>query len=67
MEHVILAQLTGAILLVATPVALRAGLPTTEPFSRFFQSLRQAFRVERRPRRAARRRVMRGARPWWEG
>ena len=65
MEHAILAQLTGAILLAATPLALRVGLPSTEPFSRIFQTLREAFRVERRPRKI-RRRAMRGARPWWE-
>ncbi len=65
MEHVILAQLTAAILLLATPAVLRRGLPSPEPFSKLVSGLFRSFRRERRPRRV-RRVAMRGARPWWE-
>jgi len=65
MENAILAQLTAAILLMATPAVLRRGLPSPEPFSRLISDFFRTFRVERRSRRV-RRVAMRGARPWWE-
>jgi len=65
MEQLILSQLTAAVLIFATPLVLRHGFPTTEPFSKLFSSFWKSFRVERRPRRV-RRVAMRGARPWWE-
>ncbi len=65
MEHTILAQLTATVLLLLTPAVLRTGLPSTEPFSKFFSGLLRSFHPERRPRRT-RRVAMRGARPWWE-
>ncbi|MEW6486378.1 MAG: hypothetical protein AB1578_00490 [Thermodesulfobacteriota bacterium] len=68
MEHAILVQLTAAILLFATPSILRRGLPSTEPFSKFFADLFRSVRSEPRSRgaRRGRRAAMRGARPWWE-
>jgi len=65
MEQLILPQLTAAVLIFATPIVLRNGLPSTEPFSKLFSSLWKSFRIERRPKRV-RRVAMRGARPWWE-
>lgn len=66
MEHVLLAQFTTALLLLlATPVVLRRGLPSTRPFSQWFSSLMKSVRTERKARRRSHA-AMRGARPWWE-
>ena len=63
---ILLAQTTTALLLLlATPVALRCGLPSTEPMSRLWSELVKSLRPAPRPRRV-RRVAMRGARPWWE-
>ncbi|MDW7708872.1 MAG: hypothetical protein SCH98_00245 [Deferrisomatales bacterium] len=64
-EQLLLAQLTTAILLLASPVVLRRGLPSPSPFAKLVSGLFRALRPERRPRRV-RRVAMRGARPWWE-
>ena len=65
MNPLLLPQLTAAVLILVTPAVLRNGLPSTEPFSKFFSSLWKSFRMERRTRKV-RRVAMRGARPWWE-
>jgi hypothetical protein len=65
MDHQLLPQLTALLLLIATPAALKKGLPSTEPLSKAFSTFIKSFRFER-PRRRDRSRAMRGARPWWE-